>query len=198
MREDIEPARRDRLAHPFCDTGRIEAVRERGSISLVALGVAAVHIGRNRPAEMRRAIAAIVEHAGLDPAWAENADADQAAGQFRGQHLGYPDRGKLGRAIGPRERRAGYPIHRSRVDDVAFLAMRLHMRKEDLQAVNKPLKIDADDPIPVRCGDAYDRTRPRYAGIVAEDVDVAERRKGLCRLDVGDCDVHAAPTEGPA
>jgi len=35
-----------------------------------ALGVAAVHIERNRPAEMRRAIAAVVEHAGLDPAWA--------------------------------------------------------------------------------------------------------------------------------
>src|ERR1700687_2477499 len=181
MREDIEPARLDRLAHPFCDTGRIEAVRERGSISFVALGIAAVDVERNRPAEMRRASAAIVEHAGLDPAWAENADADRAAGQFGAQHLGYPDRGKLGRAIGPRKRRAGYPIHRRRVDDVAFLSMRLHMRKEDLQAVNKSLEVDADHPIPVRRGDAFDRTRPRYAGIVAEDVDVAERRKGLCR-----------------
>jgi hypothetical protein len=115
---------------------------------------------------------------------------------------------------------------------VALFAVRLHMGQEDLQAVNKPLEVDADDPVPVGRGNLFDRPRAGYAGIVAEDVDVAERRKGFCRglgervtirhvasqaddphsfaakrfdglrtsrrFEGGDCDVHAAVSEGPA
>ena len=48
-------------------------------------------------------------------------------------------------------------------------------------APHKPLEVNADHPIPVGRGDGFDRTRAGCAGIVAEDVNVAELRKSSCR-----------------
>jgi hypothetical protein len=75
MGEDVEPAGLDRVQHQSCDLGRIEAVGQRLGIAPVALGITAAEVERNRSAETRRTIAAVVQHAGLDPAWTKHADA---------------------------------------------------------------------------------------------------------------------------
>ena len=64
---------------------------------------------------------------------------------------------------------------------MAVLAMRFHMRQEDLQPMDQPLEVDADHPIPVGRCDLFDRAGAGDAGIVAEDVDVAEFGKSLSR-----------------
>ena len=137
MGKDVEPACFDRVTYQFCDIGRIEAAFECLCISPVPLCIIAVHVERNGTAEVDWAVATVVEHAGLDPAWAQHADTDRAALELRGQHLGQSHRGKLRRRVGACERRSDETVHGSRVDDVAFLSVRLHMRKKDLQAVNK-------------------------------------------------------------
>ena len=88
MGKDVEPACYDGVAYQSCDIGRIEATFECLCISPVPLGIIAVHVERNGTAEVDWAVSAVVEHAGLDPAWTQHADTDRAALELRGQHLG--------------------------------------------------------------------------------------------------------------
>ncbi len=63
---------------------------------------------------------------------------------------------------------------------MAVLAMRFHMRQEDLQPVDQSFEVDADHPIPVGRRDLFDPAGAGDAGVVAEDVHLAEFGKSLC------------------
>ena len=121
MGEDVEPARLDRVASPVPrhqagSRPLASAVAYRRLRSALPLSVSSEIgppkcAGRLRPLSSMRVLTQLGQST-LTPIG--------AAVKFRGQHLGYPDRGKLRRAIGPGERRAGDPVHRSGVDDVAL------------------------------------------------------------------------------
>jgi len=60
----------------------------------------------------------------------------------------------------------------------AIEAMRDHLARHPLQAEEDALAIDAHDAIPVLFGEIHDVGAPRDAGVVHEDVDLAERVHG--------------------
>src|SRR6266581_1698659 len=62
-----------------------------------------------------------------------------------------------------------------------------HPRQEGLEPVNHAPEVDAERPLPVPVGGRLEPTPDRHAGVVAEDVDTAERREGAVgeRLHLG-------------
>ena len=65
---------------------------------------------------------------------------------------------------------------------MAAFAMRADVRQEALDAVNHAHQVDVDHPAPIIQRDVVDAAAGRDAGIVADDMHVAERiERGLRR-----------------
>src|SRR5277367_6632420 len=74
MGECKEPPRLDRADYKLRDVSRVQPALQRFRIARITFGIGVISIELDRPAETGGAVAAIVEHAGLDPARAEHTD----------------------------------------------------------------------------------------------------------------------------
>ena len=122
-----------------------------------------------------------------DIAGADGVAGDAGFGDFERRHLGEADDAVLGRDIGRLERRGDEAVRRGDVDDAAPLA-RPHRRAAPARVV-----WNADDRLMARIASHFadrellDRRHELDAGVVDEDVDLAERLERLrtCRRSRG-------------
>src|SRR6267154_2821616 len=129
----------------------------------------------------------LVEDRGLRRGGGDAVDEDAGLRKFFAQGLGKRDNPRLGRAVGDRVRVAFLPGDRGDVDDATVLALH-HVRGERAAAQELAGEVDAQHALPfldwiVDGG----QVQARDAGVVDEDVDLAEVGERLCRgtLDRG-------------
>ena len=167
---------------------KIPAISEAGDSRFGLQGIGR-YLFNQFPAGSEAAIGFRAIALGLDDARVDPARTEHGAAELRTAHrelvreaLRERDDGVLRDAVDPGARdEAG---HRGGVHDVAFLALRDHLRHEAADAVDDAHQVDAHHPAPL-----VERALPRRlagaaagdAGVVAEDVDGAERIERLAR-----------------
>ncbi len=105
------------------------------------------------------------------------------------------DGGALGSAVDRGARMRHESGHRSGIDDVAAFAVREHARQQGDDAVDGAAEIDTHDPVPIGEGRQCRGPDDGDAGVVAEQVNLAEARLGRGRgarkiLPVGDVELE--------
>src|SRR5690348_949866 len=117
-----------------------------------------------------------------DETRAQDRNADIERRQLRGPAFTHGDDRELRRAIGLHTGRRHHAGHGRCVDEVAALAMAFDQWREDFHAVDDAFEIDVEDPVPVPLADGAEGTADGDTGIVADDMDLAERSNSVqCR-----------------
>src|SRR5256885_7096739 len=179
---DVELVVEDPPQHPLADLFlRAVEVKEVAALlaALVGLGIAGI-------GERRRSGLAGFGDVRLHRSRAEGR-ADDAVGLELATHaFDHVHHRALGSSVEGGTRMRHEPRHRGRVDDVPALAVSHDARQEDDDAVDGAAEVDPEHPVPVGEGRELGGPYDPDAGVVTEDVDLAETRFGsVCGAGVG-------------
>ncbi len=119
-----------------------------------------------------------LDQGGLHEAGADGVAGDAVLGHLEGDGLGQAHDAVLGRDIGRLERRGDQTVSRSDVDDPSA-ALLLHDRHGRLGGVEGRRQIDGDDQVPLVVREILDRGHVLDAGVIDQDVQLAELGLGL-------------------
>src|SRR5512143_145055 len=107
---------------------------------------------------------------------AKHGYADVDRGQLRCPAFAHSDHGEFRGAIRLHAWRRDHARHRCGIHEVAAFSMAFDQGREDFGAVDDALEVYVDDPVPIALVHRTKRTAHRDAGVVADEMDLAECR----------------------
>ena len=159
----------DASDHDATDIFRIHLLRHRARAEASCGAI-------TRAAELVRTIPAGLADQGVDAAGAECGNADALGRQLVSQRLGVGEGGVLAGAVHAErdDLVEPQPGHRDCVHDVRLSVLRSHAREEGLDAVDDAVHVDREGPVPIGLGRLADDSAGQDAGVVDEQVELAE------------------------
>ena len=135
------------------------------------------------PAEQHRAPFGIGErslgHLGLDHPRTDTVDADPVRGEIERHRLRQHDQSALRRGVMGLAGERHLGVDRCDVDDRPGAPRRHHRPRGDLPAQVGPFEVGVDDSIPLSLAQIEKRHQGLHPGVVDENVEPAESRRGL-------------------
>ena len=128
-----------------------------------------------RPAFRRR----VGEHFRVDASGQDRVDGDAVRPQLLCKAIGQPEQRRLGRAVVYAVRGAVERRLRREVDDASVFAAFFEIRRRCAAGIERAVQIDAHDARPVLIGNILDQRLREHARAVHQNVDAAQRLRGL-------------------